>query len=85
MVPITMKGKFVVVKFLDHSTYEDAEPVDCETMGRVVEVTPIALTLEWWSVLNPNLDIANGRERTCIIQSTIYEYQELKGKKGKRI
>lgn len=80
-----LKGHILSLRFYDHSIGCKADLIECETIGRVMEVTPRKVILEHWSIYSDDKELQEqNRERVAIAQNTIIAVIEYSPKKGKR-
>lgn len=78
-------GHIVSIRLWDHCIGPNSEPMECEVVGRVKNVTERRVVLEHWMVLNEDDETSNANnESMAIVQSTIISFIEFAAKKAKR-
>ncbi len=80
MIPLTAKGKYLVIEFFDH-VQGRRELVECRVVGEIVEVSPKKIVVRCWDVKGDDEFRLSNEETFTLIQSTVIGYTELKAKK----
>lgn len=76
-------GDIVELHFWDHATSD--EGVECAAIGRVSRQDPRFITLEHWSILNPDPKWVGNEERVTILRSTVFQWTLLRPVRGGKI
>lgn len=76
-LPLKALGKFVIVRFADHSMYSTT-PAECEVCGFVEKINEYEVIIRWWSSFDGDSIVPEygdeNNEVTRLIQGTFIRW-----------